>query len=71
MDKKKSNPKSDSLFHSSSWIHQAKNLKKETTSKENTKILKLINDYEIKCVYKINIEGYYKNVPIYRQNRNK
>jgi hypothetical protein len=58
-----SNPKSKSPF-------QLKDAKKETP-KENTKILKTINDYEIKCVYKINIEGYYKNFSIYREKMNK
>jgi hypothetical protein len=66
--------KSKSPFHSSSWIFQSKDLKNEPT-KEDTKnsvgIIKPINNYEIKCVYKINMEGYYKNVPIYRENRNK
>jgi len=62
----KNYPKSKSPFHSSSWIHQAKDVKKETPQKNTTKtvgLLKMINNYEIKCVY--------KNVPIYRENRNK
>ena len=70
----KNYPKSKSPFHSSSWIHQAKDVKKETPqedTKNSVGLIKAINNYEIKCVYKINMEGYYKNVPIYRENRNK
>ena len=62
----KNYPKSKSPFHSSSWIHQAKDVKKETPQEDTKKsegLLKMINNYEIKCVY--------KNVPIYRENRNK
>lgn len=69
-----SKPKSKSPFQSSSWIFQSKDVKKETPQEDTKKsggLLKLINNYEIKCVYKINMEGYYKNVPIYRENRNK
>ena len=61
-----SKPKSKSPFHSSSWIHQAKDVKKETPqedTKNSVGLLKMINNYEIRCVY--------KNVPIYRENRNK
>jgi hypothetical protein len=57
--------KSKSPFHSSSWIFKSEDTKKSVG------IIKPINNYEIKCVYKINMEGYYKNVPIYRENRNK
>lgn len=74
MDDKKSKPKSKSPFDQQSWIHQAKDVKKETPQENTTKtvgLLKMINNYEIKSVYKINMEGYYKNVPIYRENRNK
>ena len=70
----KNYPKSKSPFHSSSWIHQAKDVKKETPqedTKNSVGLLKMINNYEIKCVYKINMSNYYKNVPIYRENRNK
>ena len=70
----KNYPKSKSPFHSSSWIHQAKDVKKETPqedTKNSVGLIKAINNYEIKCVYKINMEGYYKNVPIYRENMNK
>ncbi len=66
--------KSKSPFDASSWIHQAKDVKKEAPQEDTKKtvcLLKLINNYETKSVYKINIEGYYKNVPIYRENRNK
>ena len=70
----KNYPKSKSPFHSSSWIHEPKDVKKETPQ-EDTKnpvgLLKIINNYEIKCVYKINMTNYYKNVPIYRENMNK
>lgn len=65
--------KSKSPFYSS-WIHKSSE-KKQDFSQEDTKksvgLIKPINDYEIKCVYKINMEGCYKNVPIYRENRNK
>jgi hypothetical protein len=70
----KNYPKSKSPFHSSSWIHPEKDVKKETPQedkKESGGLLKMINNYEIKCVYKINMNNYYKNVPIYRENRNK
>ncbi len=70
----KNYPKSKSPFHSSSWIHQAKDLKKEVSEdlkNSDSKVIKPINNYEIKCVYKINMEGYYKNVPIYHENRNR
>ena len=66
--------KSKSPFHSSSWIFQSKDAKKEIPQEDTKKpvgLIKPINNYEIKCVYKINMEGYYKNVPIYRENRNK
>jgi hypothetical protein len=67
--------KSKSPFHSSSWIHQEKDMKKEypqeDTKNSNGLLLKSINNFEIKCVYKIDMRDYYKNVPIYRENRNK
>ena len=66
--------KSKSPFQSSSWIFQSKDAKKEIPQEDTRKSvgqIKQINNYEIKCVYKINMEGYYKNVPIYRENRNK
>jgi hypothetical protein len=70
----KNYPKSKSPFHSSSWIHQAKDVKKENLQdeyKSDSKVIKPINDYEIKTVFKINMEGYYKNIPIYHENRNR
>ena len=70
----KNYPKSKSPFHSSSWIHEPKDVKKETPQENTTKtvgLLKMINNYEIKCVYKINMSNYYKNVPIYLENRDK
>jgi hypothetical protein len=69
-----SKPKSKSPFLSSSWIFQSKDAKKEIPQEDTRKsvgLIKPINDYEIRCVYKINMEGYYKNIPIYRENRNK
>ena len=67
--------KTKSPFEQQSWIHQAKEVKKEIRQEEtknsNGLLLKLINNYEVKCVYKINKADYYKNVPIYRENRNK
>ena len=68
----KNDPKIKSNFDS--WIHQQKYDKKEPLRdeyKSDTKIIKPINNYEIKSVYKINMEGYYKNVPIYHENRNR
>jgi hypothetical protein len=35
----------------------------------NEKIIKPINNYEIKCIYKINMIGYYKNVNIYNYKK--
>ena len=72
--KPKSKSKSKSPFDAPSWIFQSKDVKNEPThedTKNSVSIIKPINNYEIKCVYKINMEGYYKNVPIYRENRNK
>ena len=67
--------KKKSPFEQQSWIHQKKDMKKEIQQEESINsegfMLKQINNYEIKCTYKINKEGYYKNVPIYRENRNK
>ena len=70
------NNKNDSKIKSpfDSWIHQQKYDKKESFRdeyKSDNKIIKPINNYEIKSVYKINMEGYYKNVPIYHENRNR
>jgi len=70
----KNQPKSKSPFHSSSWIFGSKDEKKEPSyedTKKSVDLIKPINNYEIRCVYKINMEGYYKNIPIYRENRNK
>jgi len=72
--KLKPKPKSKSPFEQQSWIFQSKDEKKESSyedTKKSVGIIKPINDYEIKCVYKINISNYYKNIPIYRENRNK
>jgi hypothetical protein len=70
----KNHSKTKSPFDQQSWIFQSKDAKKETPQ-ENTKksgsLIKLINNYEIKCTYKINIKNYYKNIPIYRENMNK
>jgi hypothetical protein len=66
--------KKKSPFEQQSWIHQEKDMKKETPQEETKNsvgLIKPINNYEVKCFYKINNEGYYKNVPIYRENRNK
>jgi len=30
---------------------------------------KILQDYEIRCVYKINTSGYYRNVPIYNYKK--
>jgi hypothetical protein len=66
-----SKPKSKSPFQSSSWIFQSKDFKKETPQEDIKKSVGFLNDYEIRCVYKINMTNYYKNIPIYRENRNK
>lgn len=66
--------KSKSPFHSSSWIFQSKDAKKsiqQEDTKKSVGLIKQINDYDISCVYKINMTNYYKNIPIYRENRNK
>lgn len=63
--------KSKSPFHSSSWIFQSKDAKKEIPQEDTKKSVGFLNDYEISCVYKINVKNYYKNIPIYRENRNK
>ena len=65
--------KSKSPFHSSSWIHEPKDLKKEPSQehKSDNVLIKPINNYEIKVVYKINMTNYYKNIPIYHENRNR
>jgi hypothetical protein len=31
----------------------------------NNKLIKVINNYEIECLYKINVNNYYKNINIY------
>jgi hypothetical protein len=67
--------KKKSPFDQQSCIHQVKDMKKKTpkedTINSNSLLLNLINNYEIKCTYKINREDYYKNIPIYRENSNK
>ncbi len=63
--------KSKSPFQSSSWIFQSKDAKKEIPQEDTKKSVGFLNDYEIRCVYKINMTNYYKNIPIYRENRNK
>ena len=71
---RKNDIKSKSPFHSSSWIFQSKDTKKEPpeeNAKKSSSLIKLINNYEIKCTYKINMKNYYKNIPIYRENMNK
>jgi len=70
----KNQPKSKSPFYESSWIHQSRDDKKETPqveTKNSVDLIKPINNYEIKCVYKIDMRGYYKNVPIFHEIRNK
>lgn len=73
--KKNNEIKTKSPFEYQSWIHQKKDVKKDIPKEEviNSEglLLKQINNYEIKCVYKINKKDYYKNIPIYRENRNK
>ena len=32
--------------------------------------IKNISNYEIKCIYKINMNHYYRNIPIYHYKRN-
>jgi len=38
---------------------------KEKTSSSEPNQTKFLQDYEIRCVYKINTSNYYRNVPIY------
>jgi len=38
---------------------------KEKTSSSESNLIKFIQDYEIRCVYKINMTNYYRNVNIY------
>lgn len=42
--------------------------KEKTSSSEPTKT-KFLQDYEIRCVYKINMTNYYQNVPIYNYKK--
>lgn len=42
--------------------------KEKTSSSEPTKT-KFLQDYEIRCVYKINMTNYYRNVPIYNYKK--
>jgi hypothetical protein len=64
----KNHSKSSYPFNQNSWIFQSKDAKKEPP-KENAKksggLIKVINNYEIECNYRINTENYYRNIPIY------
>ena len=42
--------------------------KAQPDSNESNKT-KFLQDYEIRCVYKINTSGYYRNVPIYNYKK--
>jgi hypothetical protein len=35
------------------------------SNKDSNKLIKVINNYEIECLYKINVNNYYKNINIY------
>ena len=62
--------KSKSPFDAQSWIFQSKDVKKEPPqepTKKSVGLIKPINNYEIISEYTINVNNYYKNIPIYRQ----
>ena len=68
----KNHSKKKSSFDQKSWIFESKDAKKES-AKENEKkscgLIKQINNYEIECTFRINTQNYYRNIPIYRENR--
>lgn len=42
---------------------------KEKKSSSEPNQTKFLQDYEIRCVYKINMTNYYRNVPIYNHKK--
>lgn len=42
---------------------------KEKTSSSESNLIKCVQDYEIRCVYKIDMTGYYRNVNIYNYKK--
>jgi len=42
---------------------------KEKISSSESNQTKFLQDYEIRCVYKINTSNYYRNVPIYNHKK--
>ena len=42
---------------------------KEKTSFSESNLIKCVQDYEIRCVYKINMTNYYRNVNIYNYKK--
>jgi len=53
---------------SSKARHDSKFSKEKTSSSESNKI-KILQNHEIRCVYKINMTNYYRNVPIYNYKK--
>ena len=66
----KNQTKSKSPFDQKSSIFQSNDVKKEPPqepTKKSVGLLKMINNYEIISEYNINVNDYYKNIPIYRE----
>ena len=42
---------------------------KEKTSSSETNLIKILQNHEIRCVYKINMTNYYRNVNIYNYKK--
>ncbi len=41
------------------------NMENSNNNSNSNKLIKVINNYEIECLYKINVNNYYKNINIY------
>lgn len=71
-DPKKSKSQPDSGYKYNSKHSKARpdssSSKEKTSSSEPTKT-KFLQDYEIRCVYKINMTNYYRNVNIYNYKK--
>ena len=63
-DLKKSKSRPDSSYKSN-----YPNGSKEKKSSSESNQTKFLQDYEIRCVYKINMTNYYRNVPIYNHKK--
>jgi hypothetical protein len=71
-DSKKSKSKPDSGYkynskHSKSQPDSSSSKEKTSSSEPNQ--TKFLQDYEIRCVYKINMTNYYRNVNIYNYKK--